>query len=297
LVKTQLLCLGLLLTGPFASRAQAPRAAVPSPVSSFFTPDFRPISAPDSTSLCAETTFRDSLSGFTRVYYPSGRLKQYIPYGNLPRNVRHGCFSTWYENGQMCTKEDYVNGVRHGDLLTYYPDGTLKRREKYVSGRAGIGTCYNPDGTPIPYFVYEQLPLYPGGDGELLKELSKGVRLNRQELEAMRRESARMARSVELWGKLPPTLGWKRQVNVELAVAEDGRVVNARVAQSGSPFLNSAALRAVATLKRQFVPARRDGQVVTCRLTVPVYYTMEAYNRRPTPTRNTGGTVPRWYQE
>nr|WP_230678887.1 energy transducer TonB [Hymenobacter properus] len=167
----------------------------------------------------------------------------------------------------MRTKEDYYNGVRHGDLLTYYPDGTLKRRDHYEKGFCGIGNCYGPNGAPVQYFVYEQLPLYPGGEAQLTKELAKGVRLNPRELRQMRSESAqfyRMARG-----------GLNREVDVELLVGEDGRITQAKVVKSNSSFLNAAALRAVAKLKRQFVPARRDGQTVKSHYTVPVYYTME----------------------
>ncbi|WP_460619516.1 energy transducer TonB [Hymenobacter ruber] len=274
-MKTRLLYLGLLLAGPLAGRAQAPRAVTPGPISSFFTPDYLPSTASDSTALCAETTFRDSLSGITRVYYPSGKLKQYIPYLNVARGVRYGSVTTWYENGQMCTKEDYVRGVRHGDLLTYYPDGTLKRREHCLDGRCGVGTCYDANGYPVPYFAYEQLPLYPGGEERLLKELTKAVRLNSQELAAARRATRHMPDMVQY--------GWRREVDVELAVAADGRITDARVVQSTAGFLNNAVLRAVAKLQRQFVPGRRDGQVMTSFLTVPLFYTLEAPSRQPYP--------------
>ena len=272
-VKIRLLYLSLLLAGPLAGRAQAPRAATPGPVSSFFTADYQPATASDTTALCAETTFRDSLSGTTRVYYASGNLKQYIPYANVARGVRYGCVTTWYESGQMCTKEDYVRGVRHGDLLTYYPDGTLKRREHCQDGRCGVGTCYDAIGYPVPYFAYEQLPLYPGGEERLLKELTKAVRLNRQELAAARRAVGHVPDMVQY--------GWRREVDVELAVAPDGRIANARIVQSTAGFLNSAVLRAVAGLQRQFVPGRRDGQVMTSYLTVPLFYTIEAPTRQP----------------
>ncbi|MBH8557048.1 energy transducer TonB [Hymenobacter negativus] len=275
-MKTRLLYLGLLLAGPLAGQAQAPRAATPGPISSFFTPDYQPSTASDSTALCAETTFRDSLSGITRVYYPSGKLKQYIPYLNVVRGVRYGSVTTWYENGQMCTKEDYVRGVRHGDLLTYYPDGTLKRREHCQDGRCGVGTCYDANGYPVPYFAYEQLPLYPGGEERLLKELAKAVRLNSQELAAARRATRHMPDMVQF--------GWRREVDVELAVATDGRVTDARVVQSTAGFLNNAVLRAVAKLQRQFVPGRRDGQVMTSFLTVPLFYTLEAPSRQSYPS-------------
>jgi protein TonB len=270
-VKARLLYLGMLLAGPLQVRAQALRAATPASLVSYFTQDFQPTSAIDSMAFCAETTFRDSLNGVTRVYYPSGHLKQYIPYANVGRAFRHGCLTTWYEDGQMCTKEDYVRGVRHGDLLTYYPDGTLKRRERYENGRCGVGTCYDATGRPVPYFTYEQLPLYPGGDVQLVRELTKAVRLNSQERDAMRRESHRMMNMARY--------GMQRQVDVELSVAPDGRVTNARVVHSTAGFLNNAALRAVTMLKRQFIPGRRDGQVLMSFLTVPLYYTLEApYN-------------------
>ena len=262
-MKTFFLCFLSALASPVVW-AQGP--GKPASAATFFTPDFQLSTPDDSTAFCAETTFRDSLSGVMRVYYPTGQLRQYVPYANVYRRLRYGTLTTWYPNGQICTKEDYVNGVRHGDLLTYYPDGSLKRRELYVRGQCGIGNCYAPNGAPVPYFAYEQLPLYPGGEEQLLKELKKAIRLNAQEMSAMRRES---------YGRSSVTLGPQRQVDVELAVAPDGRVTNARVVHSTAGFLNAAALRAVAKLKRQFVPGRRDGQTMASFLTVPVYYIVQ----------------------
>jgi protein TonB len=269
-VKTQLLHLGLLVGLPLASAAQASGSVRALPVT-FYTAEFQPSTAQDSTAYCVETTFRDSVSlgGVTRVYFPSGALKQYIPYANVYRRIVHGTLTNWYEDGRMRTKEDFLNGQRHGDLLTYYPDGTLKRREHYEQGRCGIGNCYGPDGAAVPYFVYEQLPLYPGGEEQLLKELKHALRLNSQEVVAMRRETGRMPYNV--------VYDLRRQVDVELTVTNDGRVASARVVHSTANFLNNAALRAVTKLKRRFVPGRRDGQVLMSFLTVPVYYTLGTY--------------------
>lgn len=202
-----------------------------------------------------------------RVYYPSGHLWQYVPYSNVYQRHLYGTLTTWYEDGQLCTKEDFVNNERHGDLLTYYPDGSLKRREHYEKGHCGIGNCYDPTGRPIPYFIYEQLPLYPGGPEQLLKEVDRALRLNSAERAAMYRESSR---------------GWmnlQREVDVQLTVGADGRVTGARVVHSTASFLNDAALRAVAKL-RAFMPGRRDGQTLTSYLTVPVYYTLVAPYRQ-----------------
>jgi protein TonB len=246
---------------------------LPKPVASFFTENFTPTNSQDSTAYCAETTYRDSVSGVTRVYYPSGYLKQFVPYADVRERILYGTLTTWYENGVMRTKEDYVAGKRHGELLTYYPDGTLKRRDQYVHGRCGVGTCYGPNGVQVPYFTYEQLPLYPGGDIWLIEELARGVRLSSQELDAMRKERARIMQ--------PGQMSLKREVLVELLVGEDGRVASAKVERSNANFLNNAALRSVENLKRQFVPARRDGEVVVCHYLVPVSYTMVMPYRPP----------------
>ncbi|MFC7668800.1 TonB family protein [Hymenobacter humi] len=192
-----------------------------------------------------------------------------MPYANVRERMLHGTLTTWYENGLMRTKEDYLGGQRHGELLTYYPDGNLKRRDQFVNGRSGVGTCYGPNGAPIPYFAYEQLPLYPGGDAGLIDELTRSLRVNISltELDALRLECFRKYKMV------PGTLNFK--VLVELALAEDGRITNAQVVDSMTKILNRAALQSVAKLKRQFRPARRDGQVVASRFVVPITYSVQ----------------------
>ena len=263
--------LGVLLALSLAGRAQV--RPLPAPVTTFYSADLQRTALPDSTSYCAEVVYRDSVSGVLRLYYASGNLKQYTPYANVARRIVHGTVSNWYENGSMRTKDDYVRGVRQGELLTYYPDGTPKRRDTYVNGTAQMGSCYDPDGQPAPYFSYEQLPLYPGGEAELTKELQRGLRLTGNELSAMRRDSYRAQVLLQQ--------NWQREVQVQLAVALDGRVTGARVVHSTAGFLNAAALRAVGTLTRHFVPARRDGQAVLSYLTVPLYYSVvPAYQPR-----------------
>ncbi|WP_083320777.1 energy transducer TonB [Hymenobacter glacialis] len=283
-VKALLLCSAWLLACPFAAMSQAVAPDLPAlPLlnASFFKADFSTAYADDSTAYCVETTLRDSLSGMMRVYYPSGKLKQFVPYGDVRQRIIYGTLSNWYENGAMRSKEDFVMGKRHGDLLTYYPDGTLKRREQYVHGRGSVGSCYAPDGSPIPYFGYEQLPLYPGGESVLLKEITGGARLNAKETAEMRQEIAQV---VTMRHQI-----WKREVLVELLVAKDGHLADAKIVQSGSSYLGTATLRSVAQLKRQFMPARLDGQAVESRFIVLVSYMLEmpytpGRSRRPHET-------------
>ena len=303
-MKAAWLSLVLLLAWPWAGRAQvavpAPAAPAPGTTTAFYTADFRPASPTDSGAYRVETEYRDAAGGIIRVYYPSGQLKQFSAYADVRRGVLHGTRTSWYENGRLQTKEDYLLGQRHGELLTYYPDGTLKRRDQFVRGRSGVGTCYGPAGGPVPYFAYEQLPLYPGGDARLAKELRDGVRLNNQEAAALRREAIVVNQSMKLAANQRVSQIWKCQVDVELTVTPQGRVASARVVQSPTPSLNAAAVRAVLALKGLFVPARRDGQAVPSLLTVPVYYTVRLPTEPQKPNisqRRAEEVAPRVQQE
>lgn len=284
-MKIQLLFPGLLVALSLGNWAQAQDRALPTPPATFYTPDFKRTTSDDSTAYCAETTLRDSLSGVMRVYYPSGKLRQYVPFADVYRGIRFGTLTTWYEDGQMCTKEDYVRGVRHGDLLTYYPDGTLKRRDHYENGFCGIGNCYGPDGNPVQYFGYEQLPLYPGGEAELVKELNKALHLTAEEVHSMRRDNHQINKI---------TLSGLLQVDVELAVSPEGHIMDARVVHSTAQYLNGAALRAVAKLKWQFVPGRRDGQAMASYLTVPLYYNFVTERPYQQPNRQSHNAGARY---
>jgi protein TonB len=244
------------------------------------TADFKLASTIDSAGFCVETVFSDSIHGVTRVYHPSGRLQAYEPllsvlqpnvFVDEYRRIRHGRLTTWYDNGQMKTKEDYLNGIRIGELLAYYPDGALKRRDYYEDGRSGIGKCYDPAGQPIAYFHFEQGPLYPGGDAMLASELTRALRFNKVESALMQDEA--------LYAEMQKRYDLQRKVELELAIAPDGRVIGAQVSNSTATFLNNAALRAVSKLKSRFVPARRDGEPIASYVAVTIKYKLETMYR------------------
>ena len=138
----------------------------------------------------------------------------------------------------------------------YYPDGRLKRSTRYVSGNELPGSCFDPAGRPVQFFPYEQLPLYPGGEAQLAKELIKAVRLPRP----------------------LPSLTFKPDsyVLIEFQVLENGRIEAPRVAASSQvPALDQAVLAAVGRLSQRFNPARREGQVIPCRYQLPVRMSLD----------------------
>lgn len=208
-------------------------------------------SALDSAGTCTEVLRWEDAGGLLRIFYPSGHLREYSPYGDVAAGRRHGPATTWFDNGQLHTQQVYEQGQRTGPLLVYYENGGLKRRTQYVDGNELPGSCFDEAGTPVAYFPYEQLPLYPGGQAQLTKEITRALRLP---------HSAR------------PYLLWEpRVVGVEFQVAEDGRIGTPWVARSSQvPALDGAVLATVARLTKRFSPGRRDGQLAACRYYLPV---------------------------
>jgi protein TonB len=235
------------------ARAQVPGAApVADSVWYDATADLRHVSSQtDSTGACAEMLSWGDAAGLVRIFYPSGRLREYVPYGDLATGRRHGLATTWFENGQLQARQIFEHGQRTGTLSVYYETGALKRQADYVEGNEQIGACYDPDGRPTMYYPYEQLPLYPGGPAQLTKEITKALRLPRR---------------LPIEAYLRPL-----QVEVLLQIAEDGSIKAPRVARSSrlSAF-DQAVLTAVTRLSRRFTPARRDGQLVTCAYYLPI---------------------------
>ena len=130
----------------------------------------------------------------------------------------------------------------------------MKRQTEYVTGNEQIGPCFDPDGKSVAYYPYEQLPLYPGGQAQLTKEITKALRLPSQ------------LPGLSLAAILAPF-----QVEVVLRIAEDGRIEAPRVVRSAMPaVVDQAVLKAIAKLSRRFSPARRDGQLVSCPYYLPI---------------------------
>jgi protein TonB len=209
----------------------------------------------DSAGTCAEVLSWGDATGLVRVFYPSGHLKEYVPYGDFVTGRRHGLTTTWFENGQLQTRQVFENGQRTGTLSVYYETGALKRQVDYVAGVEQLGACYDPEGRPLAYYPYEQLPLYPGGQAQLTKEITKALRLPRR---------------LPLEAYLGPL-----QMEVLLQIAEDGSIQTPRVARSSRlTVFDQAVLTAIARLSRRFTPGQRDGQRVACAYYLPIRLTL-----------------------
>lgn len=267
-------CLGLLA---HTAQAQAADSLATDSASYAVVPDERWVrSQVDSAGECTEIMHWSGRGGLVRVYHPSGRLKDYLPYADLATGKLHGVATSWYDDGQLAIQQTFLRGQRDGALLAYYPDGQLKRQTQYTNGYEMLGQCFAPSGTPVSFFPYERPPLYPGGQMQLIKEISRQVRQ---------------------WQPAGPLVLSQAQIHVSFQVGENGQVENPQVTITDerfmllrSNFTNSHSLQAtladglapligrvqrgLTTLAKPFYPGKRDGAAVRWqyRLTIPFSY-------------------------
>ena len=241
-----------------------PAAVVPPTKVEYFDADHHKLPTEAGAAERTETAYRDSVSGTIKTFYlPSGKLKDYTPYANVRRRLHHGTSSQYYENGQLRFQATYVAGKYAGDLLTYYPNGTPKRREHHLPGQPVAGECFGPDGQPVPYFPYEQMPVYSEGAGDQAA-VQHAVMVNtRYPVEALKR-------------------GVFGIVKIRFVVSKNGRVEQVRPDEPAANAvpkdladaykeLQEAAMSAVRQLK-PFEPGKQDGEPVAVSFTVPVTF-------------------------
>lgn len=95
----------------------------------------------------------------------------------------------------------------------------------------------------------EQMPVFPGGDAELLKYISSHIR----------------------YPDIAAENGIQGRVVVQFVVQKDGSVGQVKVARSKDPDLDKEAVRVVKTLPK-FTPGRMNGQPVNVWYTLPVTF-------------------------
>jgi protein TonB len=184
----------------------------------------------------------------SKSWYENGQLQRSYEYKDGELN---GKLQEWSETGQILVDIDYNNGKRDGKLLTYWNNGNAKRIDEYTNGELISGKCFNIEGEEIPYFDYEILPKFKGGDAALYKFISKNT------------DYPDKARVREFEG----------QVRVQFAVNIDGTISDVKIVQGVYRELDQEAMRVVSAMPR-WTPGRRDGEVVKTYFVLPITFTL-----------------------
>jgi len=77
--------------------------------------------------------------GYWEVYFNNGNL---CSKGNYVNGKKHGYWESYYKNGNLIYKGNYVDGNKHGYWESYYDNGNLCYKCFYDMGER---VDYNPD--------------------------------------------------------------------------------------------------------------------------------------------------------
>ena len=77
--------------------------------------------------------------GYWESYYDNGQLSYK---GNYVNGNRHGYWESYFSDGQLNYKGNYVNGKQHGYWDSYWDNGELDYKGFYDMGKE---VSYNPD--------------------------------------------------------------------------------------------------------------------------------------------------------
>lgn len=251
--KKSLLVLGLLSSGAI-SAAQAQQSSYPLKTEFLDSANVVLPSAVGAT-FRRETEQLDSVKGIVRTFYLDGRRSSVSEVELRKEPIPNGTYESWFDNGQLDCHEVFEHGKRVGDMQLYYRNGQLKRQAHYTGPFESTGQCFAADGQVIPFFEYEQLPVYPDGDGgqqAIVVAIQRGVRYPKDALRAQR----------------------EGRVYVSFIVNRSGRVADIKVVKSLFPSIDAAVVQAVNRLKI-FKPGQQDGKEVAVSYTVPVTFRIQ----------------------
>ena len=109
-----------------------------------------------------------------------------------------------------------------------------------------------PSQMEVKEYEVREKPVFPGGDNELLKYLSRSVK----------------------YPVAAEEQGIQGTVTVKFVVEKDGRITNARIMKSVDPYLDKEALRVVRSMPR-WTPASNQNGPIASEITVPVSFRLQ----------------------
>jgi protein TonB len=184
-----------------------------------------------------------------RAYFKSGQMKSLTNYNPYSKKKLNGKFQEWFENGQIRKDMEYKDDNYDGNLLTYWENGQLKRKDSYKYGKLLEGKCWNAKGKEVKYFDYEVMPVYAGGEDDLVRYLGKKIYYPQKEKKD----------------------GIEGTVYIQFVIDKDGSVTNVRVLKGVSEGLDEEAARIVQSLPK-WSPGFLDGDPVKVSFVLPIKF-------------------------
>ncbi|GAB6394792.1 MAG: protein TonB [Bacteroidales bacterium] len=146
--------------------------------------------------------------------------------------------------------EDNVE-LEQQEIVTSEDDQRAAQAQTYVAPAAAAQEEEEESAQPI-FTIVEEMPKFPGGDGELLKFLSSSIK----------------------YPVIAQENGIQGRVICAFVVNRDGSVVDAEVVRGVDPSLDKEALRVVNTMPK-WTPGKQRGKPVRVKYTVPITFRLQ----------------------
>jgi TonB family protein len=173
-------------------------------------------------------------------------------FSNFKKLIKDGTSREFFPSGALAKEVIYVNNKKEGAFITYWPDGKTRRRDLYVNDSLVTGQCFTREGKDTVYFVYDQQPLFPGGQDSLRKFIRRNLK----------------------YPKLAQLDKIEGTVYVMFTVSKEGLVTAVTINKGVSPQLDDEAIRVV-SLMPPWRPGKLDGELTSFNLLLPIVFRLE----------------------
>ncbi len=181
-------------------------------------------------------------------WHPNGQLADKGYYSD---NKLEGMYQNWHQNGQLQYVMQYKGGLLQDTLKGYDEQGRLRRLEVYQDDKMLAGEVYGEDGAAQDFFPMRELPIFPGGEANMLRFLSQTIKYPKKAIKA------KIAGLVVL----------------SFMVQENGQITDLDVIKTLSPETDQEAVRVVQAMPA-WEPGKEEGKPVAMRFVLPVRYSI-----------------------
>jgi TonB family protein len=181
--------------------------------------------------------------GSATKWYKNGQAESKMTYA---KGKQHGKQEAWYENGQQKWVANYDMGKLDGEVKSYHANQKLKRTDIYRQGKLVNGQCFNEEGVPVPHYLFEVMPEFPGGQKAMFRFLANNIQIPKDMQKAKQN------------GK----------IILSFVISREGQVEHIKVVKTTHESLAVNAVQMLQAMPR-WKPGVQDGESMPVKFTVP----------------------------
>jgi len=189
--------------------------------------------------------------GFLNYYDTIGNKTELYNYIN---DILNGYYYSYFENGEIKLKGEYLDDEYNDSLLTYYQSGSIRRLDLYDKGEFISGKCYTSNGQDTLYFPLEKEAEFLGGFSEMSKFISENI----------------------IYPKSAIISNAQGKCYLKFKINKQGKIGNITIVRGvpGCPECDYEARRVIKNMPN-WIPSEFDGYTMDSWFQIPINFTLE----------------------